>query len=114
MQADCDRLPFALTLIATDCDRWPCALTQVKLEVPLMTSLMTSDCPSHQVKLEVPLMTSLMTSDCPSHQVELEETMHAQIGRVVAAKGREGDRLQREIDRLKAVHDLALREGMPG
>jgi hypothetical protein len=40
--------------------------------------------------------------------------MHAQIGRVVAAKGREGDRLQREIDRLKAVHDLALREGMPG
>ena len=55
-----------------------------------------------------------MTSDCPSHQVELEETMHAQIGRVVAAKGREGDRLQREIDRLKAVHDLALREGMPG
>ena len=26
------------------------------------------------------LMTSLMTSDCPSHQVELEETMHAQIG----------------------------------
>ena len=94
MQADCDRLPFALALIATDCDRWPCALTQVKLEVPLMTSL--------------------MTSDCPSHQVELEETMHAQIGRVVAAKGREGDRLQREIDRLKAVHDLALREGMPG
>ena len=46
--------------------------------------------------------------------MELEETMHAQIGRVVAAKGREGDRLQREIDRLKAVHDLALREGMPG
>ena len=75
---------------------------------------MTSDCPSHQVELEVPLMTSLMTSDCPSHQVELEETMHAQIGRVVAAKGREGDRLQREIDRLKAVHDLALREGMSG
>jgi hypothetical protein len=37
-----------------------------------MTSLMTSDCPSHQVELEVPLMTSLMTSDCPSHQVELE------------------------------------------
>ena len=69
-----------------------------------------ADCPSHQVELEVPLM----TSDCPSHQVELEETMHAQIGRVVAAKGREGDRLQREIDRLKAVHDLALREGMPG
>ena len=27
---------------------------ELRLEVPLMTSLMTSDCPSHQVELEVP------------------------------------------------------------
>ena len=75
---------------------------------------MYADCPSHTGGARGASDDLSMTSDCTSYQVELEETMHAQIGRVVAAKGREGDRLQREIDRLKAVHDLALREGMPG
>jgi len=53
-------------------------------------------------------------ADVAAQKAEMEGLMQREIGRVMALKAKEGERLQREINRLREVHELALREGTFG